>query len=300
VRYLFNWEDSIVFEPSDITSSQSLEQMLYSLGLWDDLLDQPYYGRATLVDKNGIKYQMTKYYPNDTIARDGALEKGKKIGCWKFYDYEGEKLYEVDYFDTVLVLNDSISFKSKGVLTEMDSDGNTLYEAYVIEKFEKYDCSHTDHYEIRQLYTIWESHDSLSRMNGYAKNYYDNGVIQSEGEYKNGLPTGFWKYYDPYGKLNQYGQYVLGKRDGRWLSGDLSKTKYLGDICLNPNLPDLEKEIKYRENLLDITITNFKLGKSLNKQFYDINMNRFLDVEEETENDGSDEENEEGEETIEE
>ncbi len=107
---------------------------------------------------------------------------------------------------------------------------------------------------------------------------------------KDGLPVGIWKIYDPYGKLNQYGQYVSGKRDGRWLSGDLSKTKYLGDICLNPNLPDLEKEIEYRENLLDIVITNYKMGKSLNRQYYDINMNRFKDVEEEE--DSSEEENE--------
>ena len=71
----------------------------------------------------------------------------------------------------------------------------------------------------------------------------------------------------------------MGKRNGRWLSGDLSKTKYLGDICLNPNLPDLEEEIRYRENLLDITITNYKLGKTLNSQYYDVDMNQFIEAE---------------------
>jgi hypothetical protein len=44
---------------------------------------------------------------------------------------------------------------------------------------------------------------------------------------------------------------------------------------LNPNLPNLEEEIKYRENLLDIVITNYKMGKALNKEFYDVNMNDF-------------------------
>ena len=100
------------------------------------------------------------------------------------------------------------------------------------------------------------------------------------------MPDGVWKYYDPYGKLNQYGVYVLGKRNARWLSGDLSKTKYLGDICLNPNLPDLEKEMKFRENLLDIKITNYDLGKALNTQYYDINMNRFIDEDEEESEEG--------------
>lgn len=281
VRYKFNWEDSIYFEPSDITTSQSLERMLVKLGFGNSYVQQPYYGRPSLVEKDEIKYHMTKYYPNDTIARDGALDAGKKYGPWEFYDYEGELLYMVDYKDSILNVNDSIRFKSKGIYTEITAQGDTLYEAYIIEKFEKYDCSHTDHYEIRQLYTIWEESDTLNRMNGYVQNFYDNGVLQNEGKMKDGLPDGVWKYYDPFGKLNQYGVYVQGKRNGRWLSGDLSKTKYLGDICLNPNLPDLEEEIKYRENLLDIKITNYKLGKALNKQFYDVNMNKFIDEDEE-------------------
>jgi antitoxin component YwqK of YwqJK toxin-antitoxin module len=281
VRYLFDWQDSIYFEPSDITTSQSLEKIISNLGLGGGYFERPYFGRKSLVDKSGIPYHMTKYYPNDTISRDGDLDDGRKVGCWKYYSYNGELLYEVQYQDSIIEINDSIKFKSKGVLTDFDVDGNPLYEAYVIEMSSKYDCAHTDHYEIRQLYTKWESNDSLGRMDGYVQNFYDNGTLQSEGNMKNGLPDGVWKYYDPYGKLNQYGVYVLGKRDARWLSGDLSKTKYLGDICLNPNLPDLEKEIKYRENLLDIKITNYRLGRAINSQYYDINMNAFMDAEEE-------------------
>lgn len=280
VRYLFDWQDSIYFEPTDITTSQSLEAVIADLGLGGDYFERPYFGRRSLVNKNRINYHMTKYYPNDTIARDGDLDAGRKVGCWKYYSYNGELLYEVDYSDTIIEINDSIRFKSKGVLMDFDSEGNPLYESYVIEMSSKYDCSHTDHYEVRQLYTRWEANDSIGRMNGFVQNFYDNGTLQSEGVMKNGLPDGVWKFYDPYGKLNQYGNYVLGKRDARWLSGDLSKTKYLGDICLNPNLPDLEEEMKYRENLLDIKITNYKLGKSLNTQYYDINMNRFIDADE--------------------
>ena len=277
VLYKFDWQDSINFTPSDITSSQSLDEMIVDLGLAGDMFDQPYYGRPSLVDKTGIDYHMTKYYPNDTIARDGEISSGKKVGCWNYYSYEGERLYEVDYFDSIIKINDSIQFKAKGILTDYNSKGKITSKSFIIEKFEKYDCSHTDHYEIRQLYTIWESNDSIHRMNGYVKNYYDNGVLQNEGKMENGLPTGVWKFYDPFGKLNQVGVYVMGKRNGRWLAGDLSKTKYLGDICLNPNLPDLEKEIKTREQQLDIIITNYKLGKALNKEFYDINWGQFDD-----------------------
>lgn len=279
VRYLFDWRDSIHFQPGDITTSQSLERTLYRLGLAGGYGERPYYGRPTLVNKNGIDYEITKYFPNDTIGRQGSISHGKKVGCWKYYNYDGEFLYEVDYYDTILVLNDSIQFKSKGVLTDYDATGKKLSQSYIIEKFEKYDCSHTDHYEIRQYMTIWQAPETTDRMNGYVKNYYDNGVLQNEGQMKDGLPTGVWKFYDPYGKLNQVGEYVMGKRNGRWLGGDLSKTKYLGDICLNPNLPNLEEEIKYREKLLDIVITKYRMGKALNKEFYDVNMNKFEEEE---------------------
>ena len=280
VRYLFDWRDSIYFQPTDITTTQSLDRVLSSLGIGREYYERPYYGRPSLVNKESIDYHITKYYPNDSIARDGGISSGKKVGCWKYYSYEGEMLYEADYFDTIITVNDSIQFKSKGIMIDFNAAGDIISQSYIIEKFEKYDCSHTDHYEIRQYMTFWQGKDTIDRMNGYVRNHYDNGVLQNEGWMKDGLPTGVWKYYDPYGKLNLVGNYVMGKRDGRWLGGDLSKTKYLGDICLNPNLPNLEEEIKYRENLLDIIITNYQLGKALNKEFYDVNMNNYGDEEE--------------------
>ena len=112
---------------------------------------------------------------------------------------------------------------------------------------------------------------------GFVQNFYDNGVLQNEGEMKDGLPHGLWKFYDPYGKLNLMGSYHLGKRNGRWLLGDLEKKKYLGEICLNPELPDVESEEEYRENLLDVTIISYKLGKAMNRQYYDLNLNQYKD-----------------------
>lgn len=281
LRYRFDWQDSIEFDPSDLMQSQSLERFLSRYGYNDYELQQAYYGRNRLVNKIGLNYHMTKFYPNDTIARVGRIDNGKKIGHWDFYDYDGVYLYKVNYFDTVIKLNDSIRFKSKGILTKYNAAGDSTYKAHIIEKMEKYDCAHTDHYEIRQLYTVWQASDTLGRMNGYVRNYYDNGVLQNEGQMKDGLPTGLWKYYDPFGKLNLMGSFVQGKRDGRWLSGDLEKKKYLGEICLNPNLPDLEAEKKYRENLIDVTIITYRLGKTVSKQFFDLNLNKYSDLIEE-------------------
>lgn len=278
LRYKFDWKDSIRFDPSDLMGSQSLDRLLAEYGYNDYELQQAYYGRNRLVDKAELNYHMTKFYPNDTIAREGRIDSGKKIGLWKFYDYDGNYLYKVNYFDSIIKINDSIRFKSKGLLTRFNAQGDSTYSAHIIEKMEKYDCAHTDHYEIRQFYTIWEDDDSTGRMNGYVRNFYDNGVLQNEGWMKDGLPTGLWKYYDPFGKLNLMGNFQQGKRDGRWLQGDLEKKKYLGEICLNPNLPNLEEEKKYRENLLDVTIINYRLGKTVNKQFFDLNLNKYSDL----------------------
>lgn len=275
VRYEFDWKDSIYFRPSDLTESQDIDNILYDLGLMDDAYSEPYYGRESLISKYGVKYHLTKYFPNDSIARDGYLSNNRKVGNWIFKGYNGELLYTANYFDTILKVNDSIKFKSKGIRYDYDRKGNVICKSYMIERFEKYDCSHNDHNEVRQYYTIWEANDTLHRMNGFVRNFYDNGTLQSEGNMKSGLPTGIWKFYDPYGKLNQVGEYVQGKRNGRWLSGDLSKTKYLGDICMNPNLPDLEERMETQEKMLDIYIRYFKLGKLLNSEYYDLNLNNY-------------------------
>jgi antitoxin component YwqK of YwqJK toxin-antitoxin module len=105
------------------------------------------------------------------------------------------------------------------------------------------------------------------------KNYYDNGVLMNEGQVKNGLATGVWKFYDPYGQLNMVGEYVLGKRNGRWMSGDLSQVKYMGDICLNPNLPNLEEIMSYQEKLLDISVIYYQMTKVKKREYYGVNMN---------------------------
>lgn len=273
IKYEFDWRDSIYFNTEAITSATSIDRLLYEMGFEDDELRRPYYGRPSLVDKTGITYTLTKYYPNDTIARHGMLEKGKKVGCWDYYSYEGVKLLEVEYFDTVLTLFDSIKFKSKGVLTYLDPKGQELSKHYVIEKIEKYDCSHSDHHEERMLYCFWEKDTNQHRINGYTKNYYDNGALQNEGWVKDGIPVGIWKLYDSNGNLDQVGVYKNGKRDGRWLKGDLGSVKNMSEICLNPNIENLEEILSYQEKLLDISVVYYNMGKEIRREYYGINMN---------------------------
>lgn len=273
VKYEFDWRDSIAFNFADITSATSVNTLLDRMGYEDEEMYQPYTGRPSLTDKSGINYHVTKYYPNDTVARFGTISKGKKVGCWQYFNYQGVKLFEVDYFDTLIVVNDSIQFKAKGILSYVDKNNEVLSKSWIIEKIEKYDCAHTDHTEERMLYCFWEKDSSQHRINGYVKNYYENGNVQNEGWVKNGIPTGVWKMYDVNGNLSQVGQYAMGKRHGRWLKGDLGSVKNMSEICLNPNLENLEEILNYQEKLLDISVIIYDMGTVLKQAFYGINMN---------------------------
>lgn len=273
VLYEFDWKDSVYFNLSDIISTTSTSRYMQDLGFRDGSVYAPYLGRPSVLNKEGVNYKMTKYYPNDTIARTGQVTKGKKTGVWNYYNYYGTKLLTVTYFDSIIKVNDTLKFNSKGILTYLDAKGNELSKSYIIEKFEKYDCAHTDHNEERMLYCFWEKDTAQHRMNGYAKNYYDNGSLQNEGMVKNGLPVGVWKMYDVDGRLSQVGTYINGKRDGRWLSGDLGEVKNMSEICLNPNLQNLDEILKYQENLLDISVVYYQNGKEIRREYYGINKN---------------------------
>ncbi|MBI1837571.1 MAG: hypothetical protein HYR91_09940 [Flavobacteriia bacterium] len=272
VKYQFDLKDFIFFRPSvfyDIDFFSIIE------GSWKSLEENYLYGTDyefdnNLVNKNFHNYKMIKYYPNNNIAREGDIVSKNKVGLWKYYAYEGKKLYEILFQDSLVIINDSIKFNSSGILYLFDTKDEILSKSFIIENSEKFDCANNDYYAIRQYHTFWEQTGS-NRINGYVKNYYDNGVIQSEGIMKDGLPSGVWKYYDPYGKLNQVGTYIFGKKEGRWITGDLGKIKYLGDICLNPNLPDLEKIIAEKMNNLDIQVAVYFHGIVLNAANYELN-----------------------------
>lgn len=46
--------------------------------------------------------------------------------------------------------------------------------------------------------------------------FYDNGVIQQEGTYKNGKLHGQWISYDKDGKKNAVALYHKGQKSGKW------------------------------------------------------------------------------------
>jgi antitoxin component YwqK of YwqJK toxin-antitoxin module len=51
---------------------------------------------------------------------------------------------------------------------------------------------------------------------GIYKEYFKNGAVSCEGNYKNGERTGQWKYWLANGQLKATGKYTKGKMTGKW------------------------------------------------------------------------------------
>jgi hypothetical protein len=86
------------------------------------------------------------------------------------------------------------------------------------------------------------------------------GVLQSEGGLVNGIPEGVWKFYDREGGLTSVGKYVNGKREGRWLSGDLTGLGFIGDFCLATDDYVLSKETLQKN--VNLIITFYDRGEA--------------------------------------
>lgn len=75
--------------------------------------------------------------------------------------------------------------------------------------------------------------------NGQASIYSDQGVLESQGNYKNNKRNGEWKFYSRYtGKISQEGNYLNGDKTGKWITYKKgfksSETTYKNDIENGP------------------------------------------------------------------
>jgi uncharacterized protein YdhG (YjbR/CyaY superfamily) len=57
-------------------------------------------------------------------------------------------------------------------------------------------------------------------FNGKRRDYYDDGVLKSEGSMRQGEPHGAWSWYRADGTLMRTGEFVNGSQVGRWRTFD--------------------------------------------------------------------------------
>jgi len=208
-----------------------------------------------------------EYSTEGKVVKEGNLLNERKVGLWK-YDYpQTHGDYTINYFDSIIWVNDSLSFKTVGYFEQKDSTGKFLSKRFLLSDTVLYNCSQGETYEIETYFTLFENDTNQHLMNGSYRHYYPNGVIQSEGANKNGLPEGTWKFYNDNGSLRETGRFQNGKKTGRWLSGDLSKIHYLGDLCFDLDNEEMANYMTDLENTLEITECFYSQGivVSMNK-----------------------------------
>ena len=62
----------------------------------------------------------------------------------------------------------------------------------------------------------WETTWSQGRWHGRSTSYWKNGHKQHEGEHRNGLEDGVWRFWFENGTLAAEGRYDAGRKSGEW------------------------------------------------------------------------------------
>lgn len=211
------------------------------------------------------------WYPDGSLSSQGdmILNTYTNIRCgdWKYYSPEGNLLTTVTYSfgndSAVYFYSDSILYKNLGDLKSY-KDNLVSYDAKILSYHTEYNCDIDQNYEIRVLYIERDylpDGSVVEQPTRYHTNYFDFGVIQSEGQLVEGMPDGLWKFYDSKGGLNEMGQFKKGKKQGIWFTGDLAGINFLGDYCLNPDAINIEDKLSDLEKDLKITITTYLDGQ---------------------------------------
>ncbi len=234
-----------------------------------------HYFYLSYFDKEGRNKSLiySKFYPNGNINYKGKRYGNLKWNTWQFYNYYGIKTLEVDYS----VLNESIInpyyrvhqndlFKNQEFAINfplrMYNQQGISASGIVKEEHEFYNCGADNYFISREIEILKDesSNDSIDFMNGKQVYYFENGMKMSEGANQNGLPVGLWKFYSPDGKLFKIGNYILGKKDGRWLEGDLDAVAYIEDVCLDKDSEEIAYKIASLQRDKNIIVSVFKNG----------------------------------------
>lgn len=168
---------------------------------------------------NGI---WTSYYQNGEIKSIGKKELGLSDSIWKFFNQEGGIEYSFDYLDD----------KKNGCAVKFDSLGNIAEEYFYIndviqgEKTWYYSngrikqtLNFTDGKKVGLLYEYSLEGTIIT------EEVYDNGYLKDRSEFnrldENGKKTGVWREYFPNGIIKSEGEYKEGEKNGIYKEFDI-------------------------------------------------------------------------------
>jgi antitoxin component YwqK of YwqJK toxin-antitoxin module len=179
--------------------------------------------------KNGILEGLSKYYHygyrtgqfkdnfvwEDILKETGNYINGMKTGVWKEYREDGTLQWEYTFVDN----------KREGVTRGWHDNGQLKYEKFWKDgKRLQYGSYITNkvYHENGQLYQTYK-YEGSKMVN---KEWYENGILGCEINYKDDVKDGLWRFYNENGQLEE---------ESTWENGELISKK-----CWKENGKEIE------------------------------------------------------------
>jgi len=136
--------------------------------------------------------------PNGQKMEEGFLTNGKKNGMWITYHPNSDRIKTItSYVDNTLE-GPYLELSSRGQIeAKVTYSQNELHGPFVKYKFGR---------------PLELSNYNRGKLDGISKSYYNNGKLQKEIEFKDGVQDGVYKFYDDQGNTTLEYTYKNGEK----------------------------------------------------------------------------------------
>ena len=163
------------------------------------------------------------FYDDGKLQMEGNYTHGLKNGYFKEYDRDGNLISVVKYVngekeektEELTKLDIKTDYWPNGKPKIVATYKNGVPEGVRREYNKKGEVEKSYIFKNGRIIAEGILKDN-GKKEGLWKEYYDDGSLKSEGNYKNDWKTGKWKYYYPNGQLEETGEYINGKPEGEW------------------------------------------------------------------------------------
>lgn len=181
--------------------------------------------RINRTDANGLKQGVWKeFWPNGKVKAEGRWLNGKKDGYFKEYNEFGNLLNVTKWKDGQLVKNPpelakietKITYHPNGRPKQIGNYKDDVPEG-VFREFDTTGVIVNAEVYLEGVLVGKGLYDAKGLQQGHWTEYYETGELKGEGDYKDGVKVGQWKFLYSDGKTDQIGKYdQKGRPSGTW------------------------------------------------------------------------------------
>ena len=178
----------------------------------------------------------TYYYKSGTEFMKGRKAHYRPEGEWRFYREGRDRIYKIIHFkDSVLHYPGGDTMRTFGRVSAFYDDGRLMFSGYATDRSSAYSCESGADMPVEEDYYL-EFYDTAGKPlllngSGMIRELQANGYVLKEGKVENYKKEGLWIYYTKFGLPEKIGAFRNGKKNGRWLSGDLGGLNLDEHIC---------------------------------------------------------------------